>query len=88
MRICRISCSMEQREDRRTFDSTRDQMEVQPTRSSSLWRSMGAAGQKLQESNVCSVGEQISNRGRSINYDVYCGTNDERKTVDFGQFRC
>ena len=62
--------------------------EVQPTRSTSLWRSMGAAGQKLQEGNVCSVGEQISHRGRSINYDVYCGTNDERKIVDFGQFRC
>ena len=87
-KFCRICCSMEQKEDRRSFDSTRDQIEVQPTRSTSLWRSMGAAGQKLQESNVCSVGEQISHRGRSINYDVYCGTNDERKTVDFGQFRC
>ena len=39
-------------------------MEVQPTRSTSLWRSMGTVGEKLQESNVCSVGEQISHRGR------------------------
>ena len=39
-------------------------MEVQPIRSTSLWRSMGAVGEKLQESNVCSVGEQISHRGR------------------------
>ena len=47
-------------------------MEVQPTRSTTLWRSMGAVGEKLQESNVCSVGEQISHRGRSFNNDVYC----------------
>ena len=40
-------------------------MVVQPTRSASLWRSMGTVGEKLQESNVCSVGEQISHRGRS-----------------------
>ena len=42
-------------------------MEVQPTRSTSLWRSMGTVADKLQESNVCSVGEQISHRGRSFN---------------------
>ena len=47
-------------------------MEVQSTRSTTLWRSMGAVAQKLQESNVCCVGQQISHRGRSYNYDV-CG---------------
>ena len=30
---------------------------VQPTRSTSLWRSMGTVGEKLQESNVCGIGE-------------------------------
>ena len=40
-------------------NSTRNQMEVQPTRSTPLW-SMGTVGEMLQESNVCSVGEQIS----------------------------
>ena len=37
-----------------------------------FWTSMGTVGEKLQESNVCSVGEQISHRGRSFNNDVYC----------------
>ena len=40
-------------------------MEVQPTRSTSLRRSMGTIVEKLQESDVCSVEEQISHRGRS-----------------------
>ena len=43
-------------------------MEVQPTRSTSLWRSMGTVGQKLQESNVCSVGS------RSVTEDVLTTT--------------
>ena len=47
-------------------------MKVQPTRSTSLRRSMGTVGEKLQESNVCSVGEQSIHRGRSFNNDVYC----------------
>ena len=47
-------------------------MEVQPIRSTSLWMSMGAVGEKLQEGSVCSIGEQISHRGRSFNNDVYC----------------
>ncbi|XP_075256615.1 uncharacterized protein LOC142349088 [Convolutriloba macropyga] len=38
--------------------------------------------QNLQESNVCSLGEQISHRRRSFNYYVYCGTNIECETVD------
>ena len=63
---------MKQRRDRRTSNSTMDQMEVQPTRSTPLWRSMGAVGEKLQESNVSSVGEQISHRERYFNSDVYC----------------
>ena len=46
------------------------QMEVQPTRSTSLWWSMGTVGEKLQESNVCIVAEQISHRGRSFKNDV------------------
>ena len=37
-----------------------------------LWRSLGMVGEKLQESNACSVGEQISHQGRSFNNDVYC----------------
>ena len=45
-------------------------MEDQPTRSTTVWRSMGVVGEKLQESNACSVGEEISNRGSSFNYDV------------------
>ena len=44
--------------------------EVQPTRSTPIWRSMGTVGEKLQESNICSIGEQISHRGRSFNNDV------------------
>ena len=47
-------------------------MEVQPTRSTSRRRSMGTVGEKLQECNVCSVGEQISHRERPFNYDVCC----------------
>ena len=46
---------MEQRKDRRASNSKRNQMEVQPTRSTSLWRSMGMVGEKLQESSVFSV---------------------------------
>ena len=65
-------CCMEQRRDRISSNSTRNQMEVQPTRSTPLWRSMGAVGEKLQESNVCSVGEQSSHRGRSFNNNVFC----------------
>ena len=61
-------------------------MEVQPTRSTFLWRSMGTVGEKLQESDVCSNGEQISPRGRSFNNDVYCLAGFERKTVDPTQF--
>ena len=45
-------------------------MEVQPTRSTPHCRSMGVVGEKLQESNVCIIGEQISHRGRSFNNDV------------------
>ena len=44
--------------------------------------------QNLQESNVCSLGEQISQRRRSFNYYVYCGTNIECETVDSRKFRC
>ena len=40
-------------------------MEFQPTRSTSFWRSMETVGEKLQESNVFSVGEPISHRGRT-----------------------
>ena len=47
-------------------------MELQPTRSTTLLRSMGAVGENLQESKVCSVGEQISHRERSFKNDVYC----------------
>ena len=47
-------------------------MEVQPTRSTPLWRKMGTVGEKLQESNVCTVGEPIRYRGRSFNNNVYC----------------
>ena len=49
-------------------------------RSTTLWRSMGVVGQMLQESNVCSVSEQISDRGRSFNNDVFCRADIERKT--------
>ena len=63
-------------------------MEVQPTRSTTFWRSMGAVGEKLQESNVCSVREQISHGGRSFNNDVYCRADIERKTADSSQLRC
>ena len=61
-RVCRVRCGMEQRRDRRTSKTTRNQMEIQSTRSTSLWWSMEMAGEKLRESNVCSVGEQISHR--------------------------
>ena len=62
--------------------------EVQPTRGTTLWRSMGTVGEKLQKSNECSVQEQISYRGRSFNNDVYWRADFERKTVDPSQFRC
>ena len=62
-------------------------MEVQPTRSTSFRRSMGTVGEKLQESNVCSVREQISHGGIFLNYDLYCRADFERKTVDSSQFR-
>ena len=48
---CRVRCGMEQRRNRRTSNSTRNQMKVHPTRSTSLWRSVGAVGDKLRESN-------------------------------------
>ena len=44
-------------------------------------------GEKLQESNVFSVGEQISHRGRYFNNYVFCRTDIELKTVDNSQFR-
>ena len=65
---------MEQRRDRRTSKSTRNQMEVQPTRSTSLWWSMGAVGEKLQESNVCSVGYAMYAVSRSATEDVLSTT--------------
>ena len=43
-------------------------------------RSMGVVGEKLQESNVCSVGEP--NKGLFFKNDI------ERNTVDSSQFRC
>ena len=48
------------RNNLRIIGSTRDQIEVQSTRSTPLWRSAGATSQKLQESNVNSVGEPIN----------------------------
>ena len=74
---------MEKRRDRRTSNSTRNQMEVQPTRSTSVWRSMGSMGWRdVAKKIVCSVGDQISHRGSSLNYFVYCRADSERKTVD------
>ena len=63
-------------------------MQVEPTRSTTLRRSMGTVGEKLQESNVCSVGEQINHRGRSLDNDAYCWADIEHKTFDSSQFRC
>ena len=68
-------------------NSTRNQMEVQPTRSTTFWRSMRTVGDKLQESNLCSVGDQISHRGRPLTYDVYYIADVERKTFDSTHFR-
>ena len=62
-------------------------MDVQPIRSTTLWSSMRTVSQKLQESNVCNVGEPVSNRGRSFNFDVYYRPDIERKAVDSSQFR-
>ena len=53
---------MEQSRDWKTSSSTRNETEIQPNRSTTLWRSIGTIGEKLQESNVSSVGEQISQR--------------------------
>ena len=58
-----------------------------PPASTSIWWSMGTVGEKLQESNVCSFGEHISQRECSLNYDVYCIADVERKTFDSSQFR-
>ena len=85
-RVYRVRYGMEQRKDRRTYNSMRNQMEVQSARSISLWRSMGTVGEKLQESNVCGIGEKISHRGRSFNNDGYCWADFERKTLDSSQF--
>ena len=49
-------------------------MEVQPTRSTSLWWSMGAVGEKLQESKVCSVGYAVYAVSRSVTEDVLSTT--------------
>ena len=62
-------------------------MEVQPTCSISLCWSMRTVGEKLEGSNLCSVGDQISHRGRSFNNDVHCGADIERETIDSSQFR-
>ena len=43
-------------------------MEVQPNRSTPLWRSLGMVGEKLQKSNVCSV------VNRSVTEDVLSTT--------------
>ena len=63
-------------------------MEVQPTRSTLLWRSMGTVGEKLQESNVYILGEQIRQRGFSVNNNLYSWADIERKTVESSQFSC
>ena len=42
------------------FSSARNPIEVQSTRSTSLWRSVGATGQKLKAGKVCSVREPTS----------------------------
>ena len=85
--MCRVRCCMKQRRDRGTSNSARHQMKVQPSPRTPIWRSMGTVGQKLRESNVCSLGEQISHRGRSLNYDVFCGAKIECETVDSRKFR-
>ena len=59
---------MEQRRDRRTSNSTRNQMEVQSTRSTSLWRSMGTVGENLQEAMYAVL------RNRSVTEDVFSTT--------------
>ena len=87
-RVCRVRCGMEKKRNRITSISTRNQMEVQPIRSTSLWRSMGTADEKLLEIKVYIFEEQISHRGRSFNYDVYCWAEVERKIVDSSQFKC
>ena len=79
---------MEQKRFRITSNSTRNQIEFQPDRRNSLWKRMWTVGEKLQESNIYSFGEQISHRGHSFNCDVYCRADIERKTVDSSQFWC
>ena len=54
----------------------------------SLYRGMGTVVQKLQESNVCSAGEEMSHLGRSLDYNVYNGAIIECETVDRSKFRC
>ena len=69
--MCGIRQGMEQRRDQRTPRSAGNQMEVQENLSISLWRSMEKVSQKLQESNVCCVGEPISDRRSSFNYVMF-----------------
>ena len=63
-RVCRVRCGMGQRRDRRKSNSTGNQKKVQTTRSTFFWRSKGVVDEKLQESNVFSVGN------RSVTEDV------------------
>ena len=71
-RTCTVLCGMEKRSYRGTSNSMRSQMEVQPKRSTPIWRSMGLVGDKLQKGNVCKVGEQINHRKCFFNNHVYC----------------
>ena len=67
-RVCRVRCGMKQTRNQRTTISTRNQMEVQRTRCTTLRRNIGTVGEKLQERNVCSVGN------RSVTEDVLSTT--------------
>ena len=67
--------------DKIESDLEKDFLEIQSSRSSSLWWSLGKTGSKLQESHDCNLGQQKPHRRGAQHNNVSCGTNTQRKTL-------
>ena len=81
----RVCCSMERANDWGKFGSARSQMEAQSNCRAPLWRSKAAIGQKLKESNFCSVWETISYGVIFLIHNVFL-ENIESETIDTSHF--
>ena len=75
----RVRCGKEQRRDRRTSNSTRNNMDVQLFLSTLIWRHIQTVIRKCKKA-MCIV--------FSFKNDVYCWADIEQKTIDSNQLRC